>query len=88
MTDLSDRAKKLAQQARSAQDARGATKHEPHADPQPDQSQQEFRADRWVVWRADGVVVDVFFDPPCTRKEVRAHFYPDAKSILTPDTAR
>ena len=81
-SELAQRAKLLAQQARSANDARGTTK----TDPKPEAPIEEHRTDRWIVWRADGVVVDVFFDPPCTRKEVRAHFYPDAKSILTPDS--
>lgn len=69
--DVVDRARAIAERARSAQGA-------PTAEPEP------FRASFWTVWPADGDALRVLFCPPQSRDGIRTHFYPHARSIVDP----
>ena len=81
MTTLAERAHANADRARNAQAARGGTRR----DEKPPEPIPPHRAHWWRVWKADGTVADVCVHPPMARDDVRAAFYPDAKSLLLAD---
>ncbi len=83
MTTLAERARANADRARTAQEARGATRQ----DAKPSAPIPPPRAHWWRVWKADGTVVDVCVHPPLTMADVRSTFYPGAKSVLPGDAA-
>ena len=70
---LADRAKAIAEKARSYADAKGTDKQATAPDDKPTPSESPKRW-HWIVHRPNGVASYTILDEPLTQAEVRARF--------------